>query len=196
MVAGYLIFSLYVPFIFRKYGAIQAGQIGLLMSLLGFLLRISNSFMQTNVPNIIKLISNKDTKKAYYIFKKNFLISLIFAILSCISLYISFEILRSQGLLRDYIDKFPDKYIILIFLLHFLANAFCSNLSIYSRAKNKEIFVKENVIMGIITVNLLFWLNGITFGLYVTIITAAFTILLPIMYYRKFVIEKKMDKFI
>ncbi|QWD74558.1 hypothetical protein FD961_01640 [Polynucleobacter sp. TSB-Sco08W16] len=196
MVSGYFIFTLYVPFIFRKYGAIMAGQVGLLISILGFLLSISNGFMQTNIPKLINLLKNKHIEKANFIFNKCFMHSLLFSMLSCIFFNIFIELLRRQGLMNFYLDKFPDKYIILIFSLHFLANAFCANISIYLRAKDKEIFVKENIIMGVITINLLFWLDDIPFRLYVAIVTSVFTLLSPVMYYKKFISERRRNEFI
>lgn len=196
MIAGYFIFSLYVPFTFRNYGPIPAGQIGLIISTFGLLLSISNSFMQTNVPNLVSAINNKDYEKEKNIFKKCFINSILFSVFSCTFVYITIFTLRQYELMNYYMDKFPDNYIILVFSFYFLANSLCANFSIYLRTKNKEIFTSENLIMGIITIILLFFLTDISYWLYITIIPTIFILLFPVMYYRKFNIDRKINEFV
>ena len=89
--SGYFIFQIYTPLMFIYKGPIEAGKVGLSISLWVSIFGISNSFIASIIPKVNIEISNKNWIILDKIFNKNLFFSLITYFLFFISFFIIYK---------------------------------------------------------------------------------------------------------
>ncbi|MHB9148392.1 MAG: hypothetical protein ACYC2U_08550, partial [Candidatus Amoebophilus sp.] len=74
--SGYFIFQVYTPFMFQFHGPVEAGRVGISISLAVAAFSISNTWLSANNPKINMLVAKKDWHKLDKEFKKDLLLAL------------------------------------------------------------------------------------------------------------------------
>lgn len=147
--SGYLIFQIYNPLVFSRYGAETAGQVGYLLTIVGAFVSIANVWSYVSVPKINMLTEKKKWKELDSLFNKNiFLIEFTFIIEFCacnISRYL------------PYIGIFVNKYIFsfpafLILSIGYAVQLAISYIGVYLRSHKEEPLMVSSIITAIISV--------------------------------------------
>lgn len=144
--SGYFIFQIYTPLTFKYHGAVEAGKVGLSMSLWTAIFQISNIFVTVYTPKINMLVSKKDWKNLDDIFKKVLLISCFIFALGMISVVLILMILKGKvSIISRFLDLIPMITLGMCWLLQMGINT----TAVYLRAHKEEPLVLISVISSI-----------------------------------------------
>ncbi|QXF36023.1 hypothetical protein CE143_24705 [Photorhabdus luminescens] len=152
--SGYFIFQLFNPVIFVSQGEIEAGRIGLTLTIFTTMLSLSISWVTTKTPEMARLIAEGHRGKLNKLFKNasiksgvaNLLIILLFL---CIIL-----ILKAYN--TPFIHRIANFEILLMLFIISIFNHFIFCAATYMRAHKQEPMVWNSLITSIINVLLMF----------------------------------------
>lgn len=136
-VSSYLIGFLYVPAVYKFVSAKDAGQIGLIITIVTVISSISYSWLQTKVPTFNILVSqNKITQLNILIKKATLQAALVFVLLSTL-LVLIINLMQNTFLVK-YVTRVPNINIIILYLCSQFFSIFINSFSLYLRAFKKE----------------------------------------------------------
>lgn len=184
-IATYLIGFLYVPAIYKYVGAKEAGQVGLIISVMIALSAVAYSWTQTKIPTFNILVSQNKTKELDQLVKKATIQSACVFIALSVILVIIISIMPVT-FLAQYAKRIPEIEIIVLYILSQLSLLLLNSLMIYLRAFKKEPLMAVQVLSSIlllVTIGLTLkqGLGLLTFLLSVNLYSWA--IVLPLAYF-------------
>lgn len=147
-VSGYIIFQIYNPLIFAKYGSEMAGKVGYLLTIVGALVSVANIWSYVSVPQINMLTEKKDWKELDSVYKRNLVLIELTFILEVFACLLSFKI--------PYIGLFASRYIFNIFAFLCLALSYVfqlatSYIGVYLRSHKQEPLMVVSVITAFLS---------------------------------------------
>ncbi|MDE9550833.1 hypothetical protein [Xenorhabdus bovienii] len=148
--SGYFIFQLINPIIFSNQGEIEAGRIGLTLTVFSTILSLSMSWVTAKSPVMAKLIAENKFKELDQLFKKiaiksgvaNFIILITFVLVVIFVREYEFSIS----------ERLTNTKILLLLVLVSVANHFIFSAATYMRAHKKEPLLWNSLISGILVV--------------------------------------------
>lgn len=146
--SGYFIFQIYTPIAFKFHGPIEAGKIGLSITLWMAIFNLSNVWIYSITPKLNILVSRQDWRMLDRIFFRNLALACItFGIGSLIIfvLYIGFK-----GRI-NIIDRFAESPVMVCLSISLFLQLIITSLAIYLRAHKEEPLVVPSVFIGIYT---------------------------------------------
>jgi len=145
--SGYLVFQIYTPIMFYFSGPIEAGKVGITITLVNAIYSISNVWFVAKIPKFNILVAEKKWRSLDFLFNKtlkNTLITYIFGALSMFTIILVFK-----GNIVIF-DKITERFMGIIPLTMLLAcwffQIFISGSAIYLRAHKKEVYVYISII--------------------------------------------------
>ena len=145
-IGGYFMFQLFVPIGFLTLGPIEAGKIGISISLFSSIFAISNIASIFQLPEFTSAIALSDKRKLMVCFWSALFGSL--AIFSCGFLVI-FLMDQSDFLNDMFLDRFLDFDVLKILALAWLLQLIVHNMAIYIRAFRIEPFSLPSLVAGL-----------------------------------------------
>ncbi|MFV0481253.1 MAG: hypothetical protein ACK5LP_04645 [Campylobacteraceae bacterium] len=146
-ISGYFIFSILTPIAFYFYGPIEAGKIGLSISIWTSITSISYIWISSVYPKINILIEKQDITSLNQVFYKHF----IFAIFTFLTLSILFFVVYFfvQNNLQELADRLVGVGSLFILCICWLIQVFIHYLAIYIRSHKVELLVAPSVFSAI-----------------------------------------------
>lgn len=144
--SGYLIFQIYTPLMFRFHGAVEAGKVGISMTLASATFAIANVWVYVATPKMNMFASRRDWAGMDKLLLKSLGLALCTfllgssIILSAIAFYAD-----SITFLKRFLGLIPMAMLLCAWLFQMIINA----LAVYLRAHKKEPFVLISVVKAV-----------------------------------------------
>jgi hypothetical protein len=151
---GYFIFNLFVPLVFSIHGAVEAGRLGISITIFNSIMGLGLSFISSKAPNFTMHISRKEYKEV----NKLFIFSTTMAVLSTflIICFGALVLLFMEYYKFNLVNRISDKYTLLWIGLGVILNTFIAASATYMRAYLKEPMLLPSVVGAVITSIVLF----------------------------------------
>lgn len=156
--SGYFIFQIYTPLMFMYKGPIEAGKVGLSISLWTSVFGISNSFLSAIIPKINIEISKKNWVNLDRIFTKNLLLSLSTYFIFFISFFIINHFFRDYFIIKNknVFDRFLSPFSMFLLGISWFSQLYINAIATYVRSHKKDPF-------AFISIFIAFYIPSITF---------------------------------
>ena len=183
-ISGYFIFFLYVPATYKFIGPIQAGQLGITMSVIAAITAVSANWVSTKIPKFNILVAKKNKSELDQLFNKAIFQGLFVQIFLFIILIFSLFVLNI--FLPEIAKRFLDFRLTLLLIFPQIAYYIISSLAIYLRAHKQEPFVWISIVNALLmslavfvilknyqmssffwSVNVIYWIVILPFSYYV-----------------------------
>lgn len=196
-IATYLIGFLYVPAIYKFVGAKEAGQVGLIVSVMTALSAVAYSWTQTKIPTFNILVAQKKINELDMLVKKSTIQSAsVFIVLSIVLVLI--VCVMPVTFLAKYANRIPDIQVIILYIFSQFSLVLLNSLTIYLRAFKKEPLMSVQVLSSILLlISIVLILKG-GLGLHTFLLSVnlySWAIVMPLAYFvfkknRKLLIQK------
>ena len=148
-ISGYFIFQLFTPLAFANLGPIEAGRLGISMTVFGALLNIGMSWVSAKVPAMSAFVALNERDKLNELFKTMLKHSMLFTCAA--SLMILLIVFAMTWLQIDLALRFVSLRVAGILALIAIINCFIFSAAAYMRAHNEEPMMLPSVISGVAT---------------------------------------------
>lgn len=145
-VSGYLIFQMYTPLAFKYYGAIEAGKIGISITLWSGMLAFSNIWLYVITPKINMLISKKEWLKLDVLFFKNTLYSAFTFIFGFI---VFFSLFYFYGGKISLLSRFMTIKGMFFLAFGWFLQLIVNSIAIYLRSHKQELLVIPSLVSAV-----------------------------------------------
>ena len=145
--SGYLIFQLFNPIIFTYYGAIEAGRVGLGLTIFGSLMGVSMSWVNAKAPELARLIGSSEKNKARHLFRKLFIVSGLSNAILCGLLIL--VILLGNAFDIPKMDRLPGLNVVICLAIVSVANHAIFSFAIYMRSHREEPMLLPSLVTGL-----------------------------------------------
>lgn len=160
-ISGFFIFYLFTPLVFAQRGAIEAGRLGMAMTVFNAVSTVGMSWVNAKTPSFAMYISRGERRSLNALFTAVCARSLTFTTLSAASVVgVAYALTSAHVRLMARIAS-PD---VLIFLaVVCVANGFIFAAAAYMRAHREEPMLQQSIAMGIATLAVVYF--GSRFGI-------------------------------
>lgn len=146
-VSGYFIFQLFTPLTFSRFGAIEAGRLGISMAVFSALLTVGMSWVNAKIPSFAAHISRNERSNLNVLFVSVLKRSMIFT-LGATSM-IMLIVLILGGLNVAIVHRFAPLPVIACLAVVTLANCFIFAAAAYMRAHKEEPMMMLSIVTGV-----------------------------------------------
>jgi O-antigen/teichoic acid export membrane protein len=154
-ISGYFIFNLFTPIIFANQGAIEAGKIGISLSIFNALLALAMSWVNVKVPIFAAHIARNEREQLNKTFIEATKASMIFTIIfSFIFLFLFYLLDIRYPSVTNRLANLP---ILICFSLVTMANCFIFSAAVYMRSHKEEPMLFVSVVIGVISLGVIFF---------------------------------------
>jgi positive regulator of sigma E activity len=145
-VSGYFIFSIFTPIAFHYYGPVEAGQVGLSITICAAMFGIANIWMTIIVPKMNMFVSHGDYASLNPMFKRHLLLAVLTYLLGVLVLFLGVTVFKSYIPFVDRLVSVPSLALIsFAWLVQVVINA----LAMYMRAHKEEPLVTVSFVSGV-----------------------------------------------
>jgi glycosyltransferase involved in cell wall biosynthesis len=169
--SGYLIFNAFTPFIFSNQGAVEAGRIGIALSIFTSLSNLVMSWSNAATPEMITLIARGDRQSLIQLFFRVIRSSAAFSIISASAVVVAVALLPWFGLGSVASRIAPISTLVCLATAN-IANSVVFAAAIFMRAHKKEPMLGVSVVLGILNIIALYFASQVNSFLPVAIFTA------------------------
>lgn len=187
--SGYLIFNLFTPVVFSRYGAIEAGRLGMALNVFSAILAVGMSWVYAKAPNLTMHIARGERKELNGLFRGLFIRSTLAVALMSAALVLLAWALRQSNF--SMIERIASIDVLVVLAIVTVLNAMASALATYMRAHREEPMMAPSVAMGVLVASIVYWSAGagifmmMLSYLLVAIALLPWTIHLFLRYYKK-----------
>ncbi|MDX7991996.1 hypothetical protein [Xenorhabdus littoralis] len=146
--SGYFIFQLFNPIIFANQGEIEAGRIGLTLTMFSTILSLSMSWVTAKSPVMARLIAERKFKDLDRLFKSVIIKSGIANLIILTTFVLLVILVREYGFSIS--KRLADTEIILLLLIVSVANHFIFSAATYMRAHKREPLLWNSLVTGVL----------------------------------------------
>lgn len=147
-VSGYLIFHLFTPVVFEFYGPVEAGRLGIALSIFSAISTIGMSWINAKAPVLTTLISRNERTQLDRIFKKMFILSILAILVISIFFIIVIWLMEEKGL--TIINRVPESSIIIILATTTITNSIIFAMAVYMRAHRQEPMLAVSIVTAVL----------------------------------------------
>jgi O-antigen/teichoic acid export membrane protein len=148
-ISGYLIYQLYTPFVFARYGSVEAGKLGYVISIMSSLMVVGTTFVSALSPTLASLFASKRYTELVSVFERSFCLSISALVVLLFSVPL---ILFCLPLVSDiFAARFLSVPEALAFAFNYLFAGATFALSIYLRAQQDDPLVVPTLVTAIVT---------------------------------------------
>lgn len=133
--SGYFIFQIYTPLAFQFHGAVEAGKVGLSISLWMAVFGLSNTWIQANTPKFNMHIAKKNWALLDRVFMKNLLFAVMTFLLGALTVFIALNLVGDKTGLRE---RMVDTVSMALLGFAWLMQVVVNSLAVYLRAHKEE----------------------------------------------------------
>lgn len=176
-VSGYFIFSLFTPMIFRHQGAVEAGRVGITLSIFSSLSTLGMSWVSAKVPNFSMLIAQSKRDELNQLFMSVLKKSLLVTAAACGLLVCAVVVLQALGVAQ--LHRIASLPVLVCLSAVTLANTVIFSAAAYMRAHKEEPMLWNSVVMGITVLAAVWFMSQV--GVVATMVSyAALVVLLAL----------------
>jgi hypothetical protein len=149
-ICGYFVFNLFVPLSFQNIGAVEAGKLGMALTVFAALSNVSMSWVTAKTPKLAMLISQNKSEELLLLFKQ-----MLLQALSITSLLVAALLLSVWAALQIdlvYIDRIADLPILLCIGTVTIVNSFLFTAASFMRAHLEEPMLTASIVGGVIVI--------------------------------------------
>jgi len=148
-ISGYLVFNLMVPTVFSRFGAIQAGKIGLSMAVFSAVLTVGMSWVNAKSSIFGSLVARQDFRCLNKTFIKFSMLSIGFVSISCVMLIALITLF--QGIGYGLATRFVDVSVAVEISALTISNSIIFSAATYLRSHKEEPMMIVSVVSGIMS---------------------------------------------
>lgn len=141
--SGYFIFQMYTPLTFQFHGAVEAGKVGLSISLWMAVFGLSNIWIQANTPKFNMYIAKKNWDSLDRMFMKNLWFAVLTFLLGALIVFITLHFLGNKTGLRE---RMINTVSMALLGFSWLLQVVVNSLAVYLRAHKEEPLVMLSVV--------------------------------------------------
>lgn len=144
--SGYLIFNLFTPMVFSRYGAAEAGKLGIALTLFSALSTIGMSWVNAKAPQFTMFIARGERAELNRQFNKLFLRSMLFIAFACTSVVVIGFYSQQVGL--PFMKRIVPPSVLAVLAITTTVNSIVYSMAIYMRAHREEPMLAQSIVMG------------------------------------------------
>jgi membrane protein CcdC involved in cytochrome C biogenesis len=146
--SGYLIFNLFTPMVFSRYGAAEAGRLGLALTLFAALSTIGMSWVNAKAPNFTMHIARGQRAELNAQFRSLFVRSTVFIALACAGVVLAALYGKHIGL--PLMERIAAPAVLAVLAVTTTVNAMVYSMAIYMRAHREEPMLLQSIVVGLL----------------------------------------------
>lgn len=157
--SGYLIFNLFTPMVFSHYGAVEAGRLGMALTVFSAISTIGMSWVNAKAPNLTMHIARGERAELNTLFKALFLRSTV--VISILSVG---AVLAGWGLGRlgvAWMVRIASPSVLVVLASATIVNSIVFALAIYMRAHREEPMLVQSIVVGLATASVVYFASEI-----------------------------------
>lgn len=159
-ISGYFIFSLFTPMIFLHQGAVEAGRVGITLSIFSSLSTLGMSWVSAKVPNFSMLIALNKRAEFNQLFVVVLKKSLLVTALGCSLLLVGALTLQELGVAQ--LHRIASLPVLLCLSAVTLANTVIFSAAAYMRAHKEEPLLWNSLVMGITLLGAVWFMSQVS----------------------------------
>lgn len=145
--SGYLIFNLFTPMVFSHHGAVEAGRLGMALTVFSAISTIGMSWINAKAPNFTMHIARGERRELNALFKSLFIRSnVVIALMSVgvvvVSWYLNFIELPVM-------TRIAPPRVLAVLALVTIVNSMVFSMAIYMRAHREEPMLIQSIVVGL-----------------------------------------------
>ena len=148
-ISGFFIFQLFSPLVFKYHGAVEAGRVGLAITIFNSIATVGTSWVAAKVPSIGQLLAQGRRVESSSLFRRLTIATLIFSVLSSVILITLISILRHYDISIS--RRLPETTVLVFLALATTANSFVLPAAMFMRAHKEEPLLFMGVTMAFLT---------------------------------------------
>jgi len=176
-VSGYLIFNLFTPMVFSHHGAVEAGRLGMALTVFSAISTIGMSWVNAKAPNFTMHIARGERRELNNLFKALFLRSTVITALMSAGVVGVAWYLDKLGL--QVMMRIASPSVLAALALVTVANSMVFAEAIYMRAHREEPMLPVSVVVGLLTAGAIYFgskIDVLTMVLYYSAISIAISL--------------------
>jgi hypothetical protein len=153
--SGYFIFQAFTPLIFAYQGAVEAGRIGIALTIFSSITAVGMSWVNASAPKMAQQIARGERRELNVMFMSVLRSSMIFTFVASLLLMLLVESLRYFNF--PSVARIASLPILACLALVAVANSFISGAAVYMRAHKKEPMLAPSVVGGLLALAAFFF---------------------------------------
>lgn len=145
--SGYLIFSLFTPMVFSNQGAVEAGQLGMALTVFSAISTIGMSWVNAKAPNFTMHIARGERHELNSLFKSLFIRSTVVITLGCGIFILAAWFLRRMD--AAIMARISSLEILAVIAVVTIANSAVFSMAVYMRAHREEPMLVQSLVVGL-----------------------------------------------
>jgi hypothetical protein len=176
--SGYLIFNLFTPMVFSRHGAIEAGRLGMALTVFSAISTIGMSWINAKAPNFTMHIARGERRELNILFKSLFFrATLITALISGGVVLVAWH-LNKYGL--GIMIRIASPEVLAVLAVVTVVNSVVYALAIYMRAHREEPMLTQSIVSGILVALAVYWCSKTSvFSMMISYMIVVFFVSLP-----------------
>lgn len=145
--SGYLIFNLFTPMVFSHHGAVEAGRLGMALTLFSAISTIGMSWVNARAPNFTTHIARGERRELNVLFKALFLRSTGVIAITSTSVVLAVWYMNHIGL--PLIIRIASPSVLAVLAVVTIVNSMVFAMAIYMRAHREEPMLIQSIVVGL-----------------------------------------------
>ena len=172
--SGYLIFNLFTPMVFSHYGAVEAGRLGMALTVFSAISTIGMSWVNAKAPSFTTHIARGERRELNILFTVLFLRSTIFIALMSASVALVAWYLNQLGVPQ--MIRIASPSVLAILAVVTVVNSMVYAMAVYMRAHREEPMLTQSVVFGLLMILVVY------FGSKISIFIMMFTYMMAMIF--------------
>lgn len=188
--SGYLIFNLFTPMVFSRHGAVEAGRIGMALTVFSSISTIGMSWVNAKAPNFTMHISRGERYELNVLFKTLFFRSIVIILILSVGVTLAGWYLSYIG--HPLMKRIASPGVLAVLAIVTIVNSIVFSMAIYMRAYREEPMLIQSIVVGLIIACVVYFAskNSIfvmmfLYMLVLVLVSLPWTIRLFVRYYDK-----------
>jgi len=145
--SGYLIFNLFTPMVFSHHGAIEAGRLGMALTVFSAISTIGMSWVNAKAPNFTTHIARGERRELNILFKVLFLRSTVVIALTSAGVVLAAWYLNQIGVPQ--MMRIASPSVLAVLAVVTTVNSMVFAMAIYMRAHREEPMLTQSIVVGL-----------------------------------------------
>lgn len=145
--SGYLIFNLFTPMVFSHHGAVEAGRLGMALTVFSAISTIGMSWVNAKAPNFTMHIARGERRELNNLFKALFLRSTVVIALMSTGVALVVWYLNQIGL--PLMMRIASPSVLVVLAIATTVNSIIFSMAIYMRAHREEPMLTQSIVVGL-----------------------------------------------
>lgn len=148
-VSGYLIYQIFTPIVFVRFGPVQAGRLGLALAMFGALQAVAVSWINAKIPVMTMHVAREERDMLDCVF--GMLMRRVLTIAVCSSCAVLLAVVLLQALDFKYVDRLASLPVMACMAVSMSASVAVYGMASYMRAHREEPMLAVSVVSGMLT---------------------------------------------